>query len=118
MVEELDVRTPYRQARVEWTTFSSDLSPATEEQAPDRDDLLDVLRDYLEAQELEADWDSIEDAPSETLINSLAMICPFEPKEKQALLEAGSLNERARTLLALMEFSLAEDDREEDSFLQ
>lgn len=58
---------------------------------------------------LSTDWDSLKDADDMLLINSLSMLCPFEPEEKQALLEAPSLLTRRETLLTLMEFALREE---------
>jgi Lon protease-like protein len=40
------------------------------------------------------------------------MICPFEPSEKQALLEAPDLEERARLLTTIVE--MAAVDRPDD----
>ena len=96
---------PYRQAEVNFSPFEADLTPMTDEARLDREHLLNALRVYLQVQSLNADWESIENAPSETLINSLCMICPFDPSEKQALLEAGSVEERAATLIALIEMA-------------
>ena len=64
-----------------------------------------ALRTYISVHGLQADWSAVEDAPMETLVHALAAGCPFSAVEKQALLEAGSLAERARTLIALMEMS-------------
>ena len=96
---------PYRQAEVNFSPFVADLTPMTDEARLDREHLLNALRVYLQAQSLNADWESIENAPGETLVNSLCMICPFDPSEKQALLEAGSVEERAATLIALIEMA-------------
>jgi uncharacterized protein len=52
---------------------------------------------------MKADWRSVMTAPGEALVNALAMMCPFDPAEKQALLEAPSFQERASTLMALLE---------------
>lgn len=107
--EELAVTTPYRQCVVDYDAFRDDLlEPSTDEAAEERSELLSVLKGYLSVQKLKADWDSIKHAPTESLINALAMICPFEAKEKQALLEAPSLSERARVLIALIEMANAE----------
>ena len=56
---------------------------------------------------METDWKSIEEAPPETLVNALSMLCPFAPGEKQALLEAPGLKERADVLIALLELANA-----------
>ncbi|NWG46018.1 MAG: LON peptidase substrate-binding domain-containing protein [Alphaproteobacteria bacterium] len=109
-VEELSTVTPYRQLTVDYTPFAGDLRPAPDADAVDREALGQVLRNYLRKRQLEADWDTINQAPCETLINSLAIICPFEPPEKQALIEALTLADRARALTALIEMAIAEED--------
>ena len=43
------------------------------------------------------------------LVTALAMSCPFAPAERQALLEAPTLTERARTMTTLLEMAVAED---------
>jgi len=73
-----------------------------------RDGLLDALRAYLETRGLDIDWETAEEAPPEALVNSLSMALPFEPAEKQALLEALSLDDRATVLTALMRIDAAD----------
>ncbi len=110
VVEELETVTPYRQARVDFGSYAGDLRPAPDETAIPTDRLLGTLRGYLDKFGLEADWDSITQAPVETLVNSLSMICPFEQGEKQALLEAETLSARADALIALLEMASASHD--------
>ncbi|MEO0917225.1 MAG: ATP-dependent protease, partial [Pseudomonadota bacterium] len=71
-----------------------------------RETFFPTLRSFFEAEELRTDWDSLEDAEDELLINSLSMLCPFEPEDKQALLEAPSLETRRETLVTLIQFAL------------
>ncbi len=97
---------PYLQADVSWTGFDRDLGRAEVDDGFDRPAFLDLLRRYFEDQELSTDWDSLKDAEEELLINSLSMLCPFDPEEKQALLEAPSLATRRETVVTLMEFAL------------
>lgn len=106
VVEELITDTPYRQLRADFSPFVEDLMPADETDFP-HDRLIVALKDYLSSRELKADWKSVMSAPPETLVNALAMLCPFEPAEKQALLEAPSWAERVDTLIALLEMSNA-----------
>ncbi len=102
---ELAVTTPYRQVAADWSAFAADLGAASEDGLPDRAEMMRALRTYISVHGLQADWSAVEDAPMETLVHALAAGCPFSAVEKQALLEAGSLAERARTLIALMEMS-------------
>jgi Lon protease-like protein len=112
--EELPARAPYRQVRADFATFEGDLHEGSPQAAPpgDASPLLEALRRYLDHRGLAIDWTSAETAPSEALINSLAMALPFEPVEKQALLEAPTLVERRETLVALLEIDAAGDDED------
>jgi Lon protease-like protein len=102
--EELNPPTPYRQVRVDFLTYEADLKPIDDdEEGFDRLRLLGALKDYLERRGLDVDWETAKAAPVEALINSLAMALPFDPPEKQALLEAPHLGDRRDTLVALME---------------
>jgi uncharacterized protein len=107
MAEELNVLTPYRQAKPDYAPFAADLIVNDESDFP-RERVVAALKDYLSKRDLKADWRSVMDAPPETLVNALAMLCPFEPAEKQALLEAESWQERVATLVALLEMAGAE----------
>lgn len=118
LVEELDVDTPYRQARVDWSAFPDDGRADPSAEFVDRDRLIRAMRGYLDAEGLKTDWEVVHDAPTEALVASLAMGCPFAPNEKQALLEAKTMLARADCLIALMEMSIAGENGGEDSFLQ
>jgi uncharacterized protein len=110
LASELLAQTPYRQVRADFTAFETDLTaPPVDDVGLDRDGLLDALRAYLETRGLDIDWDTAESAPPEALINSLSMALPFEPSEKQALLEASSLTDRSTVLTALMTIDAAEN---------
>ena len=101
LAKELAVDTSYRQVEADYGRWWHDLQPATP--PPElRGDLLPVLRAYFDRHGIEADWDAIEAAPLGGLVTSLCMICPFEPEEKQALLEAPDIGRQARLLVALM----------------
>jgi hypothetical protein len=107
--EELSVPTPYRQCRVSYTAFAGDFSPREGEDEVDRESLLRALADFLKANNLKADWDGIENAPNEALVNALAMMSPYGTAEKQALLEAPDLKTRAEILVAITEMELAKN---------
>lgn len=105
--EVIDPAIPYRKYRVDYRKFADDFQPGLGEQQVDRNKLIDALRRYLAARGFEADWDVIAKSSTEQLVNSLSVASPFGGEEKQALLEAGSLKERAETLVALAEMDLA-----------
>ena len=112
ITEELPLHRGYRRIIPDWTPFAVDLNE--EDCTIDRGRLIDLLQAYFRQQQLSANWDAIGQAPDERLLTSLAMICPFEPSEKQALLEAGCLSDRARLMMSLLEIAIAahgEDDR-------
>ena len=94
--------TPWRAGFTDFAPFAGDLAQAREEDFP-RNRLLAALKPYLTSRDMQADWNSVLTAPAEALINALAVMCPFDPVEKQALLEAVTFQERASTLMALLE---------------
>jgi Lon protease-like protein len=102
--EELATVTPYRQLRADYSSYLGDMAAPPPETFP-RERLAMALRDYLSRRDLKADWGSVMSAPADVLVNALAMLCPFEPAEKQALLEAPSWSERIDTLVALLEMA-------------
>jgi uncharacterized protein len=116
--EELRVDTPYRQCRVSYAPFTDDFTPRKGEDGVDRESLLRSLAEFLKANNLKADWDGIENAPNEALVNALAMMSPYGAPEKQALLEAPDLKTRAEILVALTEIELAKKTSGSESPLQ
>ena len=107
VTEELEVPTPYRQCRVSYAPFADDFVAHKGEAAVDRAALLAALAAFLKANDLKADWDGIENAPNEALVNALAMMSPYGAAEKQAMLEAPDLKTRAEILVAVTEIELA-----------
>ncbi|MBV9558062.1 MAG: LON peptidase substrate-binding domain-containing protein [Pseudolabrys sp.] len=105
--EELKVLTQYRQCRVTFAPFADDFIARKGENEVNRDELVSALRDFLKANNLKADWEGIEDAPNEALVNALAMMSPYGAPEKQALLEAATLKDRAEILVAVTKIELA-----------
>ena len=116
--EELRVSTPYRQCRVLYTPFLDDFVARKGEDEVDRAALLHALTDFLKANDLKADWEGIENAPNEALVNALAMMSPYGPAEKQAMLEAPDLKTRAEILIAVTEMDLAKKRTSGDPPLQ
>jgi uncharacterized protein len=103
---EVEGFAPYRRAHVAWSGFERDTGPTETDQGFDKTAFLAFSARYFRAVELSTDWGSLKEAEDELLINSLSMLCPFAPEEKQALLEAPSLATRRETLVTLMEFVL------------
>ena len=118
VMAELPVQTPYRQTRVYFAAYGLDLKTPGEEDDFDRDDLLAALQGYLNPRGLDIDWDAAREAPPEALINSLSMALPFEPAEKQALVEAPTLTDRFDTLTALLRIDAAEPGDDEPTTMQ
>lgn len=102
---------PYRIARIK--SDVDDLSEKDDSEKVNREELLNTFEHFLEVHEMEADWDSIMQAPTESLVNALSIIAPFGTAEKQALLEAPDIIARAETLIALTERCLMEHDSSE-----
>lgn len=116
VAEELDVSTPFRQCRI--MPFIADLDEDKGAGDVDRTALLKAFRQYLEANELQADWESVSRADNATLVNALSMMAPYGQAEKQALLEAADLRMRAETLIAITEMALAQNRDDFISSLQ
>jgi len=105
--------TAYRRMDVGWDGFGRDLGAVEQDPGLERDRFFDLLGRFFTSVGLSADWDSLREAEAELLINSLAMLCPFDSKDKQALLESPSLVTRRETLVTLMEYSLRTGGSEE-----
>ncbi|MEM1315891.1 MAG: LON peptidase substrate-binding domain-containing protein [Pseudomonadota bacterium] len=110
VTEEIDGFPPYRRVKADWGSFGRDLGREEEDPDFDRESFLDTLKRFFSVAQLSSDWDTLREADAEMLVNSLAMLCPFEVEEKQALLEAPTLVERRETLAALMQFAIAAGD--------
>lgn len=111
--EELSTTTRYRQVLADWSGYAGDLTPP-DAAGIDRSCLLPALRAYLSAADIPADWSAIEKASSVALVNYLSMICPFEPSEKQALLEAADVVERSKVMTSLMKMAVMRSGGEGD----
>ncbi len=118
VVEEQTVLTPYRQCKVDYFPYLDDFTARKGEDAVDREGLLAALTEFLKANNLKVDWEGIENAPNEALVNALAMMSPYGPPEKQAMLEAPDLKTRAEILIAVTEMDLARKRSSNDTGLQ
>ncbi|PZO78656.1 MAG: ATP-dependent protease [Mesorhizobium amorphae] len=114
--EEIAGSTPFRQAAI--LPFAADLEEDPTSGDVDRTALLRAFRAYLEANDLQADWDSVSRAENTMLVNALSMMAPYGPAEKQALLEAPDLKARAETLIAITEITLARENEDFSTSLQ
>ncbi len=108
--EELPVRHGYRRVAADFDHFQPDLAPAGDGMGVQRGELLGALRPFFTLHGIDANWDAIERMPEATLVTTLAMLCPFDDAEKQALLEAPTEADRAADLLALLRMSVHEGD--------
>ena len=107
IASEIDMRRGYRRVIGDFSRFRADMNEPNDT-AIDRDGLLDALRGYFARRSVEPNWDAINRLADDSLVVTLAMVCPFEPIEKQALLEALTEAERAETLLALLRMGAAD----------
>ena len=105
--------TPYLMAEVDWSSFARDLKGSEGDPGMDRDTLFPLLRRYMDTHDLSTDWDAASEAQDEALINSLSMVLPFSPGDRQALLESPTLADRRELLQGLIEFALHGGDTED-----
>jgi uncharacterized protein len=113
VLREVTGFTPYRRCEVSWTGFERDLGRDEADTGFDREAFMNLLSRYFTARELQTDWEGLQEADDELLINSLSMLLDFDPEDKQALLEAPCLSTRRETLVTLIEYSLRGGDNEE-----
>ncbi len=110
VVEELPIRHGYRRVAADFSSFKSDLSPLGTKSGLQRAELLEALKPFFHMHQIDANWDAIERMPEPMLVTTLAMLCPFDNAEKQALLEAPTDADRAADLLALLRMSVHASD--------
>ena len=108
--EELAVRNGYRRVVADFAPFVRDLDPSDQTSTDDRAEFLGALKTYFRVHDIEANWDAIKQMPDTMLVTTLAMLCPFDDAEKQALLEAPTEADRAADMLALLRMSVHESD--------
>lgn len=106
LLREVSGFSPYIRADIAWGDFTRDIGVPEHDMCFDRDRFLGLLGRYFMAQGLDTDWEALKDAEDELLINSLSMLLPLEPEDKQALLEAPCLATRRETLVTLLEFAM------------
>ncbi len=99
---ELKLFNGFRRADVDWMNFKNDFKRSFCSDKKVREELQKVMKTYLDKISANADWDSIYASTDEDLVNSISMGCPFDFNEKQALLEANSINERAKMLISIL----------------
>lgn len=107
---ELDLRRGYRRVRGDFSNYPADLDLTPGPIGVERDALLAALKGYFARRKFEANWDAVRRIPDDALVTTLAMICPFTPAEKQALLEAATEADRAAVLLTLLQMGAVEPD--------
>ncbi len=107
VADELPLRRGYRRVRGDFSPWTADLDLSPQPLSVEREPLLAALRSYFAGRDIEANWEAIRRMPDEALVVTLSMVCPFEPVEKQALLEAASEADRGATLLTLLQMGAA-----------
>jgi uncharacterized protein len=105
--KEASTKTPYRLFNVDYKPFAIDFVNETGARSVNRDQLVTAFRQYLEANNMSADWNEVNSVSTEVLVNTLSLLAPYPAREKQALLEAPDLKARADVLVALTEIALA-----------
>ena len=118
VIEEVEVLTPYRQCKVDYFSYADDFVARKGEEDVNREALIETLQAFLKVNNLKVDWEGVESAPNEALVNALAMMSPYGAPEKQAMLEAPDLKTRAEILIAVTEMDLAKKRTSGDPPLQ
>ena len=108
-MNEVEHQEPYVLSQIDWSFYKHDLTPLEDMNGFDRNDFLEILKKYLDSAQIASDWEVLKKAKEEVLVNSLSMLCPFEPDEKQVLLEADTIRNRLDVLVTLMKLSSEND---------
>ena len=106
---EVEHQKPYILSQIDWSFYKNDLIPFQDMNGFDRNSFLEILKKYLDSAQIASDWEVLRKAKEEVLVNSLSMLCPFEPEEKQVLLEADTIRNRLDVLVTLMKLSSEND---------
>lgn len=104
IVEEIESDSPLRKVRVSYLRYENDLVQETDLNI-DRARLGRALKPYFQLLDVTPNWDEIDTTSNEKLINTLTMVCPFEPNEKQAVLESPTLKEQSQVMTTLIEMA-------------
>ena len=107
--KEVEHQKPYILSEIDWGLYTNDLVPFEGLNSFDRNGFLEILKKYLDRAQIASDWEVLKKAREEVLVNSLSMLCPFEPEEKQVLLEAETIVNRLDVLVTLMKLSSEND---------
>ena len=108
-MNEVEHQKPYVLSQIDWSFYKHDLTPLEDMNGFDRNGFLEILKKYLDSAQIASDWEVLKKAKEEVLVNSLSMLCPFEPDEKQVLLEADTIRNRLDVLVTLMKLSSEND---------
>ena len=115
---EVKSKKPYRQATVDYSAFAADLNTGLGASSVNRGELVLAFRNYLEANNMTANWQEVEQVSTEVLVNTLSLLAPYPPRDKQALLEAPDLKSRAEVLVALTELQLSRNGNDPSRRMQ
>lgn len=109
ITEELETIRGYRSVKPCWGAYKSDINSKSCATL-DRKKLNNFLKSYFAKEGMSCDWQALEDTDDSSLITCLSMVCPFEPNEKQALLEADCCDERAKMFMTMLEMASCSAD--------
>ncbi len=109
ILREIEGRRGYRRVEADYAPFKNDL--ADDGWKLDREAFFATLKGYFEAQGIRTEWDNLQKADDHMLIATLGMMCPFDIKEKQALVEAPDFAGMSEIMRSLMEMATISSDQ-------
>jgi len=118
IASEVDVKTPYRQAKITFDRFEGDADIHSARQTSealsetgrgDRAALTVAMKALAKKLNVQIDWEGLGEIPLPILVNQAAMISPFAAEDKQSLLEAVDTDDRRRLLIGLMHLYAGKD---------
>jgi Lon protease-like protein len=101
--KELKTNRQYRECEVDYETYLNDLNKKKEDlNFSDLELIFKDLKSLFEKRGFIINWKALEKQSLDETINALAMASPFSLEEKQALLEAISLNVRKNKIAEIL----------------
>ena len=98
----------YRRLDVGYDGYATDLDQPTVT-LPDRQTLIELVQAQLGSMDMAGDWEALSSLSDDQLIDRLAMACPFNADERQALLEAPDHHTRCALMIAMLQRELISD---------
>ena len=112
--KELSLLKGFRRIEPDWTPYLSDLK--NNYHLLSLNELLIELKKYFDRNNINVDLSEISKISNEQILASIPQICSFKVVEKQAVLEANTLQDRVKVLISLLKmYTLDANENESET---